>query len=115
MVATRIVMASSSTCVLFEHSLRQCAPYCVNLRQPWKGGPGIAGPAASVAGRRLIRMSHKLDRNPAVQQSPAVLRLCYPFGRIRRRGRQCTTVPTAGLVYCTEQSLATGEKRGNRG
>src|SRR5262249_26902582 len=41
----RIVMASSSTCVLFEHSLRQCAPYCVNLRQPWKG---IAGPAASV-------------------------------------------------------------------
>src|ERR1700750_2682988 len=31
-------MASSSTCVLFEHSLRQCAPYCVNLRRPWKGG-----------------------------------------------------------------------------
>jgi hypothetical protein len=41
-------MASSSTCVLFERSLRQCAPYCVNLRQPWKGGPDIAGPAAWV-------------------------------------------------------------------
>src|SRR6516165_1751066 len=41
-------MASSSTCVLFEHSLRQCAPYCVNLRQPWKGGPDIAGPLPSV-------------------------------------------------------------------
>ena len=25
-----------------------------------------------------------------------------------RRGRQCTTVPTAGLMHCTEQSLATG-------
>jgi hypothetical protein len=29
-------------------SLRQYAAYCVNLRQPWKGGPNIAGPAASV-------------------------------------------------------------------
>src|SRR5262249_38952640 len=29
-------------------SLRQCAPYCVNLRQPWKGAPDIVGPAASV-------------------------------------------------------------------
>src|SRR5262249_17017642 len=36
--------------VLFmdARSLRQCAPYSVNLRQPWKGGPNIAGPAASV-------------------------------------------------------------------
>jgi len=24
-------------------------------------------------------------------------------------------VAPAGLIYCTEQSLATGEKRGNRG
>src|SRR6516162_11945279 len=45
MAATRIVMASSSWMRGF---LRQCAPYCVNLRQPWKGGPDIAGPAASV-------------------------------------------------------------------
>src|SRR5262249_59947996 len=29
-------------------SLRQYAPYCVNLHQPWKGAPEIAGPAASV-------------------------------------------------------------------
>ena len=36
--------------VLFmaARSLRQCAPYCVNLRQAWKGAPDIAGPAASV-------------------------------------------------------------------
>jgi hypothetical protein len=44
----------------------------------------------------------------------AVLRLCYPFGRIRRRAT-VHTVPTAGLIYGTEQPLATGEKRGNRG
>src|SRR5215472_4828530 len=36
--------------VLFmdARSLRQYAPYCVNLRQPWKGALKIAGPAASV-------------------------------------------------------------------
>src|SRR6516164_6982805 len=45
MAATRIVMASSSWMRGF---LRQCAPYCVNLRQAWKGAPDIAGPAASV-------------------------------------------------------------------
>src|SRR4029453_12406830 len=73
---------------------------------------------------RWSRDGRRTDFDPEATQAglksrsaavPAVLRLCSPCGRIRRKGRQCTTVPTAGLIYCTEQSLATGEKRGNRG
>src|SRR5262249_7223290 len=80
-----------------------------NFARARRRGDRIAEHLAAIA---LLRSNRSLagskSRSAAV---PAVLRLCYPFGRIRRRGRQCTTVPTAGLVYCTEQSLATGEKR----
>jgi hypothetical protein len=33
------------------------ARHIVNLRQPWKGGPDIAGPVARLTGPRLIRMT----------------------------------------------------------
>src|SRR6478672_2466323 len=80
MAATRIVMASSSKCVLFEHSLRQCAPYCVNLRRPWKGGPDIAGPAASVD--RAAFDTHGDTSGIEIPQCSSLLahRVCYRLG-----------------------------------
>src|SRR5262245_56354795 len=35
----------------------------------------------------MTRSRHRQDRNPAAQQSPAVVGVCYPFGRKHGRDR----------------------------
>src|SRR5262245_63980462 len=81
--------------VLFmdARSLRQCAPYCVNLRQPWKGGPDIAGPAASVDGPRLIRMA--IQAGPKSRRAAVSCRTlaCYPSDGQQRQPRTIQVYP----------------------
>src|SRR5262249_50390886 len=65
--------------VLFmdARSLRQYASYCVNLRQPWKGAPEIAGPAASVDRAAVDTKAYKSGTNPGGAAASCRPRACY--------------------------------------
>ena len=74
--------------------------------------PCVVGFSVCVTGLTLrqTKACNELDGRGSIS-SPAG----GDFGELQLRMRLGLPLAPADLIYCTEQSLATGEKRGNRG